>query len=597
MRPTSPRAALPRLAAPPRCKAPLRIAAPLLAAALLLAATLATAPAALATAPASSDALLDLMEQELARSMANLGEAADAPLYHCQYAVTEERRLVISADEGGLQATERETRRYLDVDLRVGSMALDNTHEIRGGSFRDNWTPRRLVDFPLEADPEAVRAALWNETEYQFRQALDRYMKVQANRRVKVEEEDLSADFSPAAPQRFEEDLPRAAVDAARWEAIVKRAGAYLAAQPFVNESGARLMMTESVTRMVSSEGARLKHGYRYLRIFLDCRGLATDGMELSRNESWAAHVPEHLPAEDAIMAAAQRLAGELAALADAPVVTPYIGPAILVNRASGVFFHEIFGHRLEGHRQKRESEGQTFTKMVGKEILPAFLNVYDDATLACYGGTDLRGFYRFDDEGVPARRVAVVEKGVLKEFLLTRSPIAGFPASNGHARRQVGYDTVARMGNTIVESDKAVPFPRLRELLIEEIKNQGKPYGLIFQDISGGFTSTGRRGPQAFKVQPLLVYRVYPDGRPDEVVRGVDIVGTPLTSFSKIIATGDDPGVFNGTCGAESGGVPVSAVSPSILVSEIEVEKVRKGQEKPPILPPPDSGRKEVRR
>jgi len=615
MRPTTPRAVPPRKTAPARAAAPLsrrlrhRAAAPRRSAAarhaatlpwiaaLLVAAALALPAAAPAAATAESDALLDLMEQELARSMANLGEATDAPLYHCQYAVTEERRLTISADEGGLQATSRQTRRYLDVDLRVGDMALDNTHEIRGGSFRDNWTPRRLVDFPLEADPAAVRTALWNETEYQFRQALDRYTKVQANRRVKVEEEDQSADFTPAAPQRFEEDLPRAGLDAARWEGIVKRAGAYLAAQPHVVESGARLMMTESLTRMVNSEGARLEHGYRYLRLFIDCRGVAEDGMELSRNESWAAHVPENLPDEDAIMAAAERLAGELAALAEAPVVTPYIGPAILVNRASGVFFHEIFGHRLEAHRQKRESEGQTFTKMVGKEILPAFLNVYDDATLARYGDVDLRGFYRFDDEGTPARRVAVVERGVLKEFLLTRSPIAGFPESNGHARRQVGYDPVARMGNTIVESDRTVPYPRLRELLIEQIRAQGKPYGLVFQDISGGFTSTGRRGPQAFKVLPLLVYRVYPDGRPDEVVRGVDIVGTPLTSFSKIIATGDDPAVFNGTCGAESGMVPVSCVSPSILVSEIEVEKVRKGQEKPPILPPPGSSLKEVRR
>jgi predicted Zn-dependent protease len=127
--------------------------------------------------------------------------------------------------------------------------------------------------------------------------------------------------------------------------------------------------------------------------------------------------------------------------------------------------------------------------------------------------------------------------------------------------------------------------------MLIEECRRQEKPYGLIFDDISGGFTMTGRGGPQAFKVLPLLVTRVYADGRPDEIVRGVDIVGTPLTSFSKIIMAADDDGVFNGTCGAESGWVPVSAVSPSLLVTEIEVEKRRKGQDKPPILPPPSTG------
>ena len=157
---------------------------------------------------------------------------------------------------------------------------------------------------------------------------------------------------------------------------------------------------------------------------------------------------------------------------------------------------------------------------------------------------------------------------------------------------RQYGNDIVSRQGNLIVESSKRVPYDELRRMLIAECKKQGKEYGSIFNDISGGFTMTGRSGPQAFKVLPLLVYRVYADGRPDEVVRGVDIVGTPLTSFSKIICAADDDAVFNGTCGAESGWVPVSAISPSILVSEIEVEKRVKEQEKPPILPPPSQER-----
>ena len=148
-----------------------------------------------------------------------------------------------------------------------------------------------------------------------------------------------------------------------------------------------------------------------------------------------------------------------------------------------------------------------------------------------------------------------------------------GFINSNARQKEQILRDALERLAIVIG---------------VAERPGKGKPYGLIFDDISGGFTMTGRRGPQAFKVLPLYVYRVYADGRPDEVVRGVDIVGTPLTCFSKILITGDDDDVFQGTCGAESGMIPVSAVSPSVLVSEIEVEKRQKGQEKPPILPPP---------
>jgi predicted Zn-dependent protease len=276
--------------------------------------------------------------------------------------------------------------------------------------------------------------------------------------------------------------------------------------------------------------------------------------------------------------------------------VEPYIGPAILVNKASGVFFHEIFGHRIEGHRQKSEFEGQTFTKKVGEKILPDIISVYDDPTLTTFNGKDLNGHYMYDDEGVAAQRVTVVENGILKNFLMSRSPVEGFPQSNGHGRRQYGRSIVSRQGVLYIKSFNEVSFEKLREKLKEECKKQDKPYGLIFYDIAGGFTLTGRGGAQTFKVIPLFVMRVYVDDRPDEVVRGVDIVGTPLLSFSKIQLTGDDYDVFNGTCGAESGMIPVSAISPSIFVSEIEVEKKAKAQDKPPILPAPIQEFKERR-
>jgi predicted Zn-dependent protease len=130
----------------------------------------------------------------------------------------------------------------------------------------------------------------------------------------------------------------------------------------------------------------------------------------------------------------------------------------------------------------------------------------------------------------------------------------------------------------------------KLREMLIAEAKTQGKQFGLLFDDISGGFTLTGRDSPQSFQVTPIMVYRIYVDGRPDELVRGADLIGTPLTSFSKIIAASDKVDVFNGFCGAESGYVPVSAVSPAILTSQIEVQKKAKSSERMPILPAPDA-------
>jgi predicted Zn-dependent protease len=309
--------------------------------------------------------------------------------------------------------------------------------------------------------------------------------------------------------------------------------------------------------------------------------------MGLSTFGSFSAADPKTLPKESEIEASIDRISKDLSAQLDAPLVDAFVGPAILSGRAAGVFFHEIFGHRVEGHRLKDDTDGQTFAKSIDHPVLPNFISVSFDPTLKQSAGEELNGWYAFDDEGVKARRVNLVEKGFLKTFLMSRTPIPGHPASNGHGRREPGSEVVARQSNLLVESSKSVPEKRLKEMLIEEMKRQNKPYGYYFEQITGGYTQTGRRGIQAFKVIPLVVYRVYPDGK-EQLVRGADIVGTPLASFAKILATGDRFEVFNGYCGAESGDVPVSAVSPAILVSELEVQKKDSSRDRPPLLPPP---------
>jgi predicted Zn-dependent protease len=269
-------------------------------------------------------------------------------------------------------------------------------------------------------------------------------------------------------------------------------------------------------------------------------------------------------------------------------VTEPFDGPAILSGRAAAVFFHEVLGHRLEGQRQRGDDEGQTFTKNVGKEVLPAFLSVADDPTQTQFEKTWLSGSYEYDDEGQKAQRVALIQDGVLKTFLMSRLPIAHFSNSNGHGRAQSGKMPTGRQGNLIVTSTKTEPEAELRKQLIEEAKKQGKPYGLYFEDISSGFAVTTRNSPQAFQVIPLVVWRVYVDGRPDELVRGVSIVGTPQAALKSILATSDKREVFNGECGAESGTVPVSAVAPAMLMSTIETQKQAQGTARPPILPMP---------
>lgn len=529
--------------------------------------------------------LLDAMASELKRSFETLEGVGETKLYYLGYALTDVAETRISATLGAIERDDSTRDRFLDVDVRVGGMAFDNTRESRtlGNVY---WQEDTRA--PLDDDPLALRIALWQRTDRAFKDARERLENLRTEAKLESRREDASGDFSGAEPVRVEEPLAEIAIDLDAWRERLRRYSALFRAHPDIVRSRVELLLNTTDRYLVTSEGSRLLTSAATVRLVVYGWAKAEDGMELYLYEVYDKSDPEALPSEAEIVGDLSRLITNLKALRTAPLVDPYTGPAILQSRASGVFFHEIFGHRVEGHRQKSEQEGQTFTAKVGEEIMPRFLDVFDDPTLETYAGEDLKGHYVVDDEGVPARRVDLVKNGVLGGFLMSRSPVDGFPASNGHGRREHGYRAVARQGNLIVESSKSVPYPELRRQLVDLIRQENKPYGLIFTDISGGFTLTGRALPQSFKVEPLMVYRVYPDGRPDELVRGVDLVGTPLTSLAKILATGDDPSVFDGYCGAESGSVPVSAVAPSLLIAEIEVEKRLKSLTAPPTLPAP---------
>jgi TldD protein len=536
---------------------------------------------ALPVAAASAPSLLDILNDELQRNFTILKQNADPPPYYMDYTVTDEESQSLSATLGTVESRGKERLRYLDITLRVGTPQLDNYHSVNGAKGR--FTRGEVL--PLDDVPDAIRRKVWLDTDRTYKLAARRLIEIKSNQEVKVKDADSSADFSPEPPSVYQEPPPPVGNIDDQWAERARKWSSEVANFPDVLYSNISLSVERLSKYMVSTEGTRLLHGRNFVSLSIVARGKATDGMDLIAMQDYQAADLAHLPPPAEIDAAAKRVGHDLANLVQAPAVEPFVGPAILSGRAAAVFFHEIFGHRIEGHRQKDESEGQTFTKAVGTAVLPSFLSVVFDPTRKTLDGVDLNGYYTYDDEGVKAKPVTVVENGILKTFLMSRSPIDGVDHSNGHGRRQPGLEAESRQSNLIVESKKQVSEPALREMLIAEVKRQNKPYGLYFDEITGGYTTTQRRGLQAFTVIPLMVYRVFADHRPDELVRGVDIVGTPLSSFAKILATSDKPEVFNGYCGAESGQVPVSASSPAILVSEIEIQKKQHSQDRPPFL------------
>jgi len=538
--------------------------------------------------------LMQAMEKELHRAIADLGSSA-APVastrekalekkpYFVSYSVADAESVTISAQYGAITNSTENHGRTADVQVRLGSPAQDNTHDAHRASALTT------VALPLTDDRAALERTLWYATDRGYGKALDALEKVKTEQQVRAREEDVSADFSAEQPEM--ELLPKESplsIDRAAWESRVREISGVFRSYPNIFYDAVVMEATHETDYFVSSEGSKVAAPNHVARLVVVARTRASDGMDMFRDETFEADSAGHLPDQAEVLAKTAALAKGLNDLRTAPITEPYNGPAILSGRAAAVFFHEVLGHRLEGQRQRGDEEGETFTKLLGKAILPNFLSVADDPTLAQFNGYPLSGHYLYDSEGQPARRVQLVNNGVLQTFLMSRLPIAGFAQSNGHGRAETGKMPTGRQGNLIVTSTKAVSDEKLRQMLKAEAKKQGKAYGLYFEDISSGFAVTTRRSPQAFQVIPLVVYRVYVDGRPDELVRGVSIVGTPQAALSSIVATDDHPEIFNGLCGAESGTIPVSAVAPAMLVSSIETQRQAQGTSRPPIVPPP---------
>lgn len=531
----------------------------------------------------AQDKLYRILKDEFYREHKQL-KAADSNIYYMSYRVDEILSYRISSSFGVINNIDSSKQRIFTPSIRIGSNKIDNTHGSSFGGY-NNY-------LPLTDDEDVIKLAIWKSTDMAYKNAMQLYEAVLTEKKVRVAEEDTADDFSPSksvkffdAPANFHAQKP----DMQQLANNLKRYTGLLKQNPDLLTGIANIEVRFTRRYFMDTDGNEIIENNTGTWQIISGLTKAEDGMELPLYKLYFAYTASGLPSVDSVMKDTRYISKKLSELRQSKIADPFVGPAILSGRASGVFFHEIFGHRLEGKRMKSESDGQTFKKKLGTSVLPPFISIVIDPTIRRLGQTDLNGFYKYDDEGVVAQKVVAVEDGILKNFLMTRTPINGVSGSNGHARTAPGGVPESRQSNLLVLSKDTKTDAELRKMLIDECKKQGKEYGYLFMDVQGGFTNIGRTSPNAFNVLPTEVYKIFADGRPDELVRGVDLIGTPLSIFNKIVATGNKIEIFNGTCGAGSGWVPVSASSPAIFVDVIETQKKSKSNERLPILPRPD--------
>ena len=527
--------------------------------------------------------VLNAMEQELERSISVLAEQPDPPFY-ISYEITDSFQARVSTSFGEVTASSESDRTFYDIDLRVGERQMDNTHLA-------NRRPFPRVTLGSLASEDGIRNNLWLLTDRSFKQASEQLVSVRTQSEIQIDTEGPAFDLAPAIKVSHSEPEKAVQFAHAEWEKRLQRISNVFNGHPTLLRGNAQASVVKNVRFFVNSEGSRIQSDELMYTIVLSASTKAEDGSNLSLSELFHSRTPSGLPSNRELTRTADELVTTLINLRNAPNIEPYTGPAILSGRAAGVLFHEILGHRLEGHRLKQTNDAQTFKDKINQRVLPESMSVVFDPSLDKFGDTDLLGMYAFDNEGVKGQKVRVIEDGILKRFLLGRSTLAdeGFRESNGHGRKAVGLSSVARQSNLLVEVEDPYTPAELEEQMIAILKERDLEYGLYFDDIVGGFTITQRSLPNSFTVRPVIVYKIYQDGS-RELVRGVDLIGTPLAVFDSVIAAADDMAVFNGQCGAESGNVPVSAIAPSMLVGQIEVQRASQSRAILPILPPPGS-------
>lgn len=536
--------------------------------------------------------MLEIIEEEINTYYKELAKEKVAP-YFLSCRVDDITTTSVDASFGYVNGVNRERIVAALPEIRVGTPEFDNFHNNTPGTTISYFTTPEPILIPYDSigSESAIKQILWNEFLSRYRYGVASYQAMKSAKGVRAEESDNSPDFTPAEVVKYYEkplDFDKVLMDTEKSKELVKRYSSIFLRFPELIKGTVSVRQELIRKYYVSTEGARIAHNLTHNFLMVRAAVKADDGMDLPLAITYFSFNKDGFPEESIIEKDIINLAERLIRLKDAPVVQPYTGPALLSGSTSGVFFHEIFGHRIEGQKMKSDGDGQTFKKMVGKQVLPVTMNVYDDPSLTIYKGMDLNGHYKFDDQGVKGERVTVVKDGILNDFLMTRTAIDGFPRSNGHSRADIGYDPTSRQSNLIIETSDHKSEEELRQLLRDEAKRQGKEYGFYFKEVTGGFTMTGRNSPNAFNVTPLEVYRVYVDGRDDELVRGVDLIGTPLSMFSNIICAGGETESFVGSCGSISGYVPVSAISPAILVNKVELQMKPRSRNLPPVLSRP---------
>jgi len=537
------------------------------------------------------DSVLEVMERELDRSMEGLAIPGSPRPYWMQYTLRRIHSLRVRAAYGSLLRSRESTSASVFTDCRVGSHKFDN--EMDGGLDvrADERESADWTEAPDDLNLAALQVTLWKLSQLKYDEALQDYYD---HRKALVSEylRDEVDAFSREPALIHREELHQRPFPRKAWEATVRELSRRFLDRPDVHEPCIAISAERVHRWLANTDGTRVVTEDIYVELEISGWILTEDGVYTEASRQLYLRSLDEVPPKAKIAALLEDMLQDLDALRDAETPGSFIGPALLAGQAASTLFHEAMGHRLEGERRVARGETRTFAHRVGKRVLPEGLDVYDDPSMAKFGDQSIWGGYRVDDQGVLAQRAVLVENGILRGFLQSRTPTPESNRSNGHGRHDGLQPAMARMANFVVEAREGYgeTWEELERQLLALAKAQGRSHAMVILSMHAGETSTAAYDFQAFKGEPAEVYLVEVATGRRQRVRDLELIGTPLSALQRIVAFGGEPQVDQGYCYAESGSIPVSGISPAILLSELEAQQGSTTGFHEPLLPPPFS-------
>lgn len=535
------------------------------------------------------------MAAELARAQRDLRVPDHPRPYFLSYLVRSTEYFNVWARYGSIWHERQGTRRSCYADVRVGSFSYD---QVTHGGLQDNSTESEsfdMTELPQEADVDGIRFALWRLTDARFREAVADYYARKSRDLSFVDQNRDVPSFTRLRPERSHQSLQSFRADRLRARRVVKTLSRVFKDYPEIKNSYVEWKERLQTKIFMSSEGVVRTWQEPLIEMSIYFWFLGNAHEDQSQTLVYFGRFASDLPSVAKIQRDLRRKMELTYQMDKAAKLNSYAGPVLLSGKAAGLFLHEAVGHRLEASRFLSDDEGRAFMDKIGKKVTHEGLSICDDPTCREWDGQPLIGGYAFDDEGVSSARADLIHKGLVTDFLSTRAPFSRSKKrhrSNGHARSENFQRPMSRMANLIVTGDNALAWRQLKKGLLDEVRKRGLEFGMILYGVEGGETGTDAYDFQAFLGEITHAARVFPDGR-EELVKGVDFVGTPLSTLNQILAIGKDLHVDNGYCGAESGMLPVSTVSPPLLLANLELQSKSPAKVTHYILPLPWESRK----